>query len=220
MRKLGVIALVCVGLLTLVQGLQYLFSSVATTVFTVGNGDVAASIFIGALALLGSTGTLIFGALLIAKRETLAQRWFEDGEVGLLPSAVDLLRLALIVMGVSIVISALTRMLLSIGDPLALAGYEQVLLGGGGESGSFVLVKIAPSVLLGLAQLGLGAVLVTRSESISTRLWLGKQAAPAIEPPQPQKCPACGAAFDPADYQGDPAEWHCVECHSRLSTDA
>ena len=43
--------------------------------------------------------------------------------------------------------------------------------------------------------------------------------AASMEAPDPvTMCPACGVAYDPADYR-EGVERRCVECHSRLDGD-
>ncbi|HTY25717.1 MAG TPA: hypothetical protein VMC85_21485 [Desulfomonilaceae bacterium] len=206
MRKLGVIAIVVIGLLALLQGWTWISYSI-----TAIRADGTPQAFV--LSLLPLIGCLVLGAFLISNRELLADRWFQDADIGISLDAVSLLRLGLIIIGVNLIVDAVPSVLKSVSDLIIQ-----------GAQGKFNAETLAwPNVgwgflqglVLQLIQLGIGLLLISHSQSLAAYLWLGRTVVEPEAPTLPQ-CPACGTPFDPNDYQEGTSIARCSACQAPL----
>ena len=207
-------ALVVTGLLVIADALrslsgfiyafQLLFSSPAER-------SLGVYALIGVLLVFGSL--MGFGTYLILNRAKLANRWFDDDAMPSV-SARDLLRTAIVVMGLALIAWATADVLHAATD-IATARLQAA----GGLSDFSEPSRQAwavASAVAGLAQIALGAFLIAWSESLTAR-HLGLRpsaAAPAVT--ETATCPECGAAYNPEDYV-DLSSARCSECRNPLA---
>jgi hypothetical protein len=210
MKKLGVIVIVAIGLLAVLQGTAYLgfaFSSASP------GAGMDGSWLLNAMSLaLPMGGAFAIGFLLIAYRDRLANRWFEDGEVSTPVDAPSLLRVVLLAIGVWMVASATPELIGSImtAFTIRVGGYSQEL----GLAPSFF--SMAPRALPQILEIAVGIVLIARSEPLARRLWQGR---PTVEQPPASPlsaCPSCGEPYAPGDY-GDVENAKCSRCKEPLN---
>ena len=208
MRKVGVIALVLAGIWVLTQALSFLGGLLMILVAdTPGNG--APGVVPILVSLLPVVSALALGVVLIARREALAERWFEDGEPELRLTGASLLRAGLLIIGVGMLAQAVPTLFEALTWPFVFASES--------PSGSIraYLLEVLPQVFVAMAGVVVGLVLIATSSSLSRRLWFGRTAAEA-EATAPARCPSCGAAFDPAGYEGGLFASTCDVCGKRL----
>lgn len=208
MRKVGVIALVLAGIWVLTQALNFLGGLLTFLLAdTPGNGAPRAVVIL--VSLLPAVSALALGVVLIARREALAERWFEDGGPELRLTGASLLRAGLLIIGVGMVAQAVPTLFEALTWPFVYAGQDP-----SGNIRAYVL-EVLPQVAVAVAGVVVGLVLIAASRSLSRRLWFGRTAAEA-EAPVPARCPSCGAAFDPADYAGGLVPPTCEACGESL----
>jgi hypothetical protein len=177
-KQLGVVAIVVVGLLALVEGVAWI-SLPIKTIWTYGTRQA----FV--LSLLPLTGYLVLGALLISNREQLAEKWFQDADIGISLDAVSLLRLGLIIMGVYFVIDAIPRALNSVSSWIIQAAegkFDAETSAWSNQGWDFLL--LLRWLVLPLIQLGIGLLLISRSQPLAGYLWLGRTVV-ELETPTP-----------------------------------
>ncbi len=164
-------------------------------------------------ALLVPTGVLIaFGGWLIAKRDWLSTRLFDDTGTQMAVDGLGLLRVGVIIIGLGLLSVSIPRLLGTIGTWITFVQQQPV-----GDQMTTVEAPwptlVATSVAE-LVQLVAGVLLLRRSDAIATRLWLPKrQAGPT--PGEMSACPTCGAGFDSDDYE-DASSARCAACHAPL----
>ena len=207
MRKVGVIALVLAGIWVLTQALNFLGGLLTFLLADTGNGAPRAVVIL--VSLLPAVSALALGVVLIARREALAERWFEDGGPELRLTGASLLRAGLLIIGVGMVAQAVPTLFEALTWPFVYAGLDP-----SGNIRAYVL-EVLPQVAVAVAGVVVGLVLIAASRSLSRRLWFGRTAAEA-EAPVPARCPSCGAAFDPADYAGGLVPPTCEACGESL----
>lgn len=208
MRKVGVIALVLAGIWVLTQALNFLGGLLTFLLAdTPGNGAPRAVVIL--VSLLPAVSALALGVVLIARREALAERWFEDGGPELRLTGASLLRAGLLIIGVGMVAQAVPTLFEALTWPFVYAGQDP-----SGNIRAWVL-EVLPQVAVAVAGVVVGLVLIAASRSLSRRLWFGRTAAEA-EAPVPARCPSCGAAFDLADYAGGLVPPTCEACGESL----
>ena len=208
MRKVGVIALVLAGIWVLTQALNFLGGLLTFLLAdTPGNGAPRAVAIL--VSLLPALSALALGVVLIARREALAERWFQDGEPELRLTGASLLRAGLLIIGVGMVAQAVPTLFEALTWPFVFAGEN--------PSGSIraYLLEVLPQVFVAVAGVVVGLVLIAASRSLSRRLWFGRTAAEA-EATAPARCPSCGAAFDPVGYEVDLFTPTCDACGKQL----
>jgi hypothetical protein len=166
-------------------------------------------------ALLVPTGLLIaFGWWLIAKRDWLSARLFDDTDTPIAVDGPDLLRVGIIILGLGLLIVSIPRLLGAIGTWGTYATQQPA-------ADQMTVVEapwptLAATAAIGLVQLVAGVLFLRRSEPIAERLWIPRRpAGPAPTPREISTCPACGAAFDARDYD-DAGSAICAACHSPL----
>ena len=207
MRKVGVIALVLAGIWVLTQALNFLGGLLTFLLVDTPNGAPRAVVIL--VSLLPAVSALALGVVLIARREALAERWFEDGEPELRLTGASLLRAGLLIIGVGMVAQSVPTLFEALTWPFVFAGQN--------PSGSIraYLLEVLPQVFVAVAGVVVGLVLIATSRSLSRRLWFGRTAA-AAEAPVPARCPSCGAAFDPAGHEVGLFTPTCDVCGKRL----
>ena len=208
MRKVGVIALVLAGIWVLTQALSFL-GGLFTFLVADMPGNRAPSAILILVSLLPALIALALGVVLIARREALAARWFEDGGLELRLTGASLLRAGLLIIGVGMLAQAVPTLFEALTWPFVFAGED--------PSGSIpaYLLEVLPQIFVAVGVVVVGLVLIATSRSLSRRLWFGRTAA-AAEAPVPARCPSCGEASDPADYEGGLAPPACEACGESL----
>ena len=209
MKKLGVIVIVAIGLLAVLQGTVYL--GFVFSLASPGTGMDGSQILNVMSSVVPMAGALAIGILLITYRMSLADRWFEDGDVSASIDATSLLRVVLLAVGAWMVATATPALLGSI--------LAAIMIRVGGYSQEFGLApslfEMAPRVLPQTLEIAVGAVLIARSEPLSRRLWQGR---PAVEQPPvqpPSACPSCGEPYAASDYR-DTENAKCSRCKEPL----
>lgn len=212
MRKLGVVALVVVGLLTILASGALLGTALSLGGMMQGRSLPGLRWLVFQLA--AAAWLAAGGALLIWKRYRFAERWFEDSEAGATMSAVELLRVAVIVVGLALIISGVPSLLAAFASPSVYSLMEPP---GAGIPLARVLTDLALRALVPLTELAFGLLLIAYSEALADRLWFRRPRRPASEQTgSGYACSACGAPFDPTDYRTDIAIARCVECKEPL----
>ena len=169
MRTIGTVAIVIFGLAVMMGAVGVLATSVwmLPTMSMDGTYDVVPILlFVAGVALL-----LGAGFWLVAKRQFLAERLFEDTEASLLLDGSSLLRVGLILIGVVWVFGAIPRF---ISAASAWFTYLSIRTGSGlGSDYAFGTWTdtVLPNVLAGAVELGFGVLFVMRSEPLADRLW-------------------------------------------------
>ncbi len=164
-------------------------------------------------ALLVPTGLLIaFGWWLIARRDWLSDRLFDDADTPIAVDGPDLLRVGIIILGLGLLIVSIPRLLGTIGTWGTYATQQRA-------ADQMTIVEspwptLAAAAAIGLVQLGAGVLFLRRSDAIARRLWLPRRVTRPI-PGEMSACPACGASFDSGDYE-DASSARCAACHSPL----
>ena len=208
MKKLGVVAIVAVGLLTLVWAVEWI-SYTISTVKTYGNPQE----FV--ISLLPFIGCLVLSALLILNRQRLAERWFQDGDIGISLGAVSLLRLGLIIIGVYLIIDAIPSALKSVSESILQATQDRLIPPMFLAHDQLLWVYLQRLVFPAV-ELCMGLLLIARSQSLASYLWVGRKVVVEPEEPALPKCPACGTPFDPAEYKGGMITARCSACNEPL----
>ncbi len=211
MRRLGVVAIVFVGLTAIAQAITTLagnaWAFVALTEPAIEN--VLTVVGLVASVVL----SLAFGFVLLAKRHRLADRLLDDTEVDFAIDGVTMLRVAVIVFGLILLVGSVPRLVSSVSSwatQVALErSYDMELTQETGEYWSMVA-----SALIGIIEAVVGAVFLVRSQWLAERLWFGARPVAVAASPS-SNCPSCGAGFDPDDYV-DRANARCVECRELL----
>ena len=164
-------------------------------------------------ALLVPTGLLMaFGWWLIARRDWLSGRLFDDADTPIAVDGPDLLRVGIIILGLGLLIVSIPRLLGTIGTRGTYATQQRA-------PDQMTIVEgpwptLAAAAAVGLVQLVAGVLLLRRSDAIARRLWLPRRETGPM-PGEMSACPACGAGFDPEDYD-DASSARCATCHSPL----
>jgi hypothetical protein len=221
LRKLGVVAIVAAGLFAIVQAFA-LTQLPLSAVYGVGefsSGTVAIFIY----SILPVFATVGFGWWLIARRQRLAERWFEEGSAEVAVDAVSLLRIGIVLSGIGILVTSIPQLLLAAASPLLISLQQRADFGDSGLVSYSFWFNGAPRIAVLLLEIGAGVVLVAASRSIAAWLWRGKGdssdtgiVGAAVASESPAACPSCGAPFDPADYEGGLGTPRCVECKQPL----
>jgi len=211
-RRLGVVAITVAGVVVIAQGLALLPQSTwLLQAYTPLDRTTLLSFILYAVAV---AVIVMFGGLLIVRREHLAARWFDETDADLALDALGLLRAGLIVVGVGLLMQGVTRLLAAASSTVSAFTYQAMPEYGGLQVVDWT--SIAVHGLIGVVLFAAGALLMTRSDPFASRLWSGKT-------PQPESqrggstCPVCGAAYDPAEYR-DPASARCDQCGSELNS--
>ncbi len=214
MKGRGIVALVIVGLWALTQAIiafAYPASLLAYYLDSPVSGPVLALTVLAALV--PAVALAMLGAFLISRRGELAQRWFADAAPASALDLVGLLRLGLIVVGVSLLVRAIPDLLATFAT-LFVDWAEDSVFSAAGER---FWVEI-PQLLLGGTQLALGFWLVARSGGLAARLWSPRRV-PEAQAPVVAHCSACGAPFGPDDYRGGQFTARCESCGESLDVD-
>lgn len=202
MRKLGIVAIVLIGLWTIVLAFAQAINKAWTAPEALGS-------------LIFSAGLLAFGILLIFGRNWLADRWFQDSSLGASIDAISILRVGFVLIGVYLIASAIPVLsgVVLAGFYVAIAQDSQPMNYFGYDP--FIWEGIVRGSSSGIVSLGFGLLLIKRSAPLADRLWSGrkvKERTASISP----ACPSCGTPYDPADYSPDAAEPWCFTCHKPL----
>jgi hypothetical protein len=221
LKKLGVVAIVVVGLSALVQAFS-LTQLPLSAMYGLGqSGPGTLVIFI--YSLLPVLATLGLGGFLIARRERLAERWFDGTSLEIAVDAVSLLRIGIVLSGIGMIVSTIPQLLLTAVNPLLITLQQRADFGDSGLVTYSFWFNDLPRIVVLLLEIGGGVALVAASRSISVWLWHGKGEsagadglAPGDAPENLSACPSCGAPFDPSDYAGGLATARCSECKEPL----
>jgi hypothetical protein len=208
MKRLGVVAIVVVGLLTLAQAVAFITYPIA--IIRMDGNPSFPFVLAFVLSLLPLIASLVLGALLISNRQWLAERWFQDADIGLSLDAVSLLRLGLIIIGVNFITDAIPLALKS-GSGWIIRPPEYEMLAQTLYGLKFLLQDLVRAIV----ELGIGLLLIAGSQPLATYLWADRTVEKPAVAPLP-KCPACGTPYDPADYQGGMTLARCSECKEPL----
>lgn len=210
MRRLGVVAIVVVGLLSVIRAVTML----ATNAFAYGMILDDPSSWVQVLGfVLWAVALLAFGFWLIIKRGYVADSLFDEDQAVVVTDPVALLRIALLVIGIMFTIEGSLAIVNAAGQATWRASMErtfgaEIALAPGAEWGGGL------SIVLALIQLAVGALFLKSSGPLAQRLWSGAVVEPPTDVTLPT-CPACDSPYDPADYC-DMATAECVHCGSLL----
>lgn len=211
MRRLGVVAIVVVGLSAVVRAVSML----ATNSFAFSMLFEDPSSWTQVIGfVVWSVLLLAFGFWLVIKRRYVAESLFDDDDVGIAGDPVALLRIALLVMGIMFVMQGVLGFVSAIGQSTWRQAMEQqfgaeIALSPGAEWGGGL------SIVLALVQLAVGAFMLKSSRPLAQRLLSGRVVEAPDETCLPA-CPSCGAHYDPDDYR-DMSTARCVECGSPIA---
>jgi preprotein translocase subunit Sec61beta len=192
-KRIGSLALVLIGIWVLTQALLLLAYPLNVALY--GSGGGVRRLVAVPVSLVPALAVALLGVWLIARRRQLSARWFDDDGPELRLDGRSLLRVGLLLIGVSAfvagimaLLNAAMRFVLYVGPP-AEFGAEEALRG------------LAPELVVGAAGIVVGLLLVAVARPLSRRLWTGHGTPPAPRAPELPHCPRCGAAYDPADYE-------------------
>ena len=211
MRKLGVVGITLLGLWTVAGAVNSLFASLAFS-SSMGDGEGitnAAGFYIAPALVL-----LALGCALIALRQRLAARWFEDDSAVGGPDPVSLLRLGIIIVGLVFAVIGFEVALSSGLRPIIVAVNNRAIFGPG-DTGSQPLWTVLPDIIARVVQVIIAILLVWFSRPLAGWLWSHKGVVASQSCPELAACPECGAQYDPADYRvgGTP---RCDKCGQPL----
>lgn len=208
MRKLGAVVLVVVGLLSIMQAIASIafLPTLLSAASQSGVSHGLAKLYTG-FAVIALILGVILGVVLIAWRRDLAARLFDDDGCVVTIDAPVLLRVGIVLVGLILAAEALPAAL----DAVASTLLQDDLVAG--SSGWLVWLSGLGNPLLRLA---VGLAMVWSARPLAAML---------VRPARPAKtvasqsslcaCPACGAPYDPADYQQG-IERLCERCASPL----
>lgn len=166
MRRIGAVAIVLMGLWVISLAL----SLVASSSWALGNlayPDAGAALALIAFVLgIGALG--LFGAWLVGNRDKIAARLFDDTPAGAHLGAFDVLRVGLILFGVSLLAASAVRL---IGAVSMWSTYASIARDPDAWNTTMGWWDPAADTLVGLVQLAFGLLLARRSSSIAQRLW-------------------------------------------------
>jgi hypothetical protein len=213
-RRLGAVGIVFVGLLTIAGTIPLIGDLFA--VIRSGAEDGSLDRVSVAFSICGILVALSFAVALILGRDWLSRRWFDDAETGVAVDAVDLLRIGLVLIGVSVILAGLRSAVISASSGIVQALSVSAFADSGDGSTIAVWGVSLVGAAFGLLQVVFGGLLVRFSKRLAPFIW----ALPTARQPQPEPvpataCPACGHPYDPGDYR-DGAPARCVECHALL----
>jgi len=203
-RGLGTIALVLAGIWVLTQALVLVLVPLELLVLDDVGSRRLVTVPVMLLPALFAAG---LGLVLILFRRPLARRLFEghapmarlDGRL-LLRVGILVLALSALLGGIDVLLSALVRWGLFPAEVPA------------GQA----LRSVTPQLVEGASSIVLGALLLVFSDRLSRGLWRGRRSPPAPVPSEVAHCPACGATYDPADYEGGFFAPTCETCGAPL----
>jgi len=203
------VALVLVGIWVLTQALWRL--SFPLDLLINGGGPLRRLVAVP-VALLPVLGAVALGVWLIARRRELAARWFADDGPEVRLDGFSLLRAGILVIAVAAFMAGVVA--------LISAGARFIFYDAGGDMGlgtSEALRSVAPELAAGACGIVIGLVLIAVSAPLSRRLWSDRRRPPTSSRLDSAHCPACGAPYDPADYeQGGPFPPTCEACGEPL----
>jgi len=212
LRKLGVVALVAAGWVMIAQSIPRFAATVANVMllfnrdqFGVGTSLVVS--LLTAVALLG------LGVFLILQRDRLAERWFVDSELRLSVDPLPAVRLGVVLVGLVLVATGIPALLGSVGSVLV----DRILRQPGLYDPQLVALmwRDGMAALAGLVQIGVGVVLVGRSQSLAQIAW-GQARPQQDRDDEAYVCEACGEPYDPTDYAPENETWECANCRTPL----
>ena len=211
MRRVGIVVLLLAGVWVLTQSLVLASYSIALVTEGTPDGSFP-SVWRFFLSLLPVAAALALGVALIAGRRRLAERWFDDGGPEVRLTGVSLLRVGLLIIGVTMTAQAIPSLLQSLARPWLYSAMD--------SSSSFrvYVLESVPQFAVATCSLGIGLLLIASSRSLSKRLWFGRTSSEA-EAKELALCPSCGAPYEPADYRGGLYAPKCEECGGPLDVD-
>jgi hypothetical protein len=219
-RKLGVVGIVVVGLLTIAQSLPLLLSGMSVFGYA-DQARVPAGLL--SVFILPAVAAAAFGVLLIVGRRRIASTLFDDADTELAIDATSLLRLGLILVGVVLITDAMPQLLFALVSPVLQSAQLNAAFGDPGAVSTSFWFDSLPRIAIQLVTVGAGVALVATSRALSGLLWSGRNSAAASAEPAGEdgemvvhSCPTCGTPFDPADYEGGLATPRCAECKQPL----
>ena len=211
MRKLGVVGITLLGLWTAIEAVNSLFASLT---FSSSTGDGVGITYVAGFYIAPAMVLLVLGYALIALRERLAARWFEDDSAVAGPDPESLLRIGIIIVGVVFAVIAFQMALTSVLRPIIVAANDRAIFGPG-DTGSQPLWTILPGIIARVVQMLIGILLVWFSRPLASWFWRRQVVGTPQSSPELAACPECGVQYDPADYRegGTP---RCVKCGQPL----
>ena len=212
MRSLGKVAIVTMGLVVVAWALALVPSWAWVVASSQQQPGTNWWLTIGA-PLLPTAIAVAFGYWLIARRDSLSTRLFDDTESPIAVDGFGLLRVCIIVLGLGLIIVSVPRLIGAVGTWGSYVAMTPAEASGLGPS-AVQWSMLAATAVTGLAQLAAGVLFVRRSRRIAARLWRPRTDARPLSA-EMSACPACDAAYDPRDYE-DASSARCVECHSPL----
>lgn len=201
MRRITALVLAVLGIVLITDSLA-LFGQTMSLFDVLGQPDYPPMLWSFVGTVLTTFLTFAAGVVLLVRRDWVAAFLVQDkAPVAFGPA--DMLRLALMVIGVWLVATSLPQLIGTLGDWL-----YRVLLGARDQLDDVTMSlntwSQGMSALTGVIQVAAGLFLLSKAGVLSKRLWFGTATSvehEGVDPePAHQTCPHCGAAFDPADY--------------------
>jgi hypothetical protein len=192
-KRIGSLALVLIGIWVLTQALLLLAYPLNVALY--GSGGGVRRLVAVPVSLVPALAVALLGVWLIVRRRQLSARWFDDDGPEVRLDGRSLLRVGLMLIGVSAFVAGIMA-LLNAGMRFVLYAEPASNLGAGEA-----LRGLAPELAVGAAGIVVGLLLIAVSRPLSRRLWSGRGMPPASLGPAPSHCRSCGAAYDPADYE-------------------
>lgn len=216
MRKFVALVVSLVGVLVFVQALSYSILPLNVAVSAVPMGQKVPMLL---LALIPPLLALAIGLGLFFNRKRIAERYTTDGTEALWPSSPDVLRVAIVVLGLGLISNGLPSLARYIVGPFT-SWWLSSSVGDGVFMASAIspqqyLIENAPESVAALVSTGLGIWLIWTRGSLVTR-FMGDSSTASAAQPVLSECPSCGAAYDPADYEGGVAQPRCGSCKEPL----
>lgn len=207
MRRIGTVATALLGLYVIANAIT-LVSNAAWLVHNFAEPDwsTAISVIVFIAAVLALAG---FGVWLVVARSSISARLFEDDDVSSSIEAGDILRIGVILVGLTLLARGSVSVVNGISYMAAMASSAQSAL----ETGAPPWWEGIGGVVMSLIQVAFGGLFVWRSRRVAAWLWRVDDPAGAVD--LPATCPACGAGYDPEDYRDIEAA-RCEDCGSPL----
>lgn len=217
MRKLGVLAIVFVGLLFLMNALGYTAFPIQLLLYEMGTRQ---KVWSELAALVPVIGSATIGVYMIRSRESFADHLFGEDEHAPTVGVEDLVRSGLLLGGLYLMVQAVPTLVSQVGVAFVnMIQFTAISAGDSFVSGTdmrTMLFRSVPGILATLMSFGIGWFLVARSRYVTGRLVSGPPP-DAIVAPRLEHCPNCGAPYDPLDYAGGLSEARCEECKQPIA---
>lgn len=208
MRRLAAVGIALLGLWTALQGITTVFASLS---LSSSSGDGIDTAYQVGFYLVPAVLLLASGLTLIAFRDRMAGRWFSDESLDLAIEPATLLRLGLILVGLVFSITAVESLLFVVVRPVILGANARAVFGPGMVEPE-PLVTLLPAIVARAGQLVIGLLLAWFAAPLARWLWTHEANRDERDLPA---CLACGAKYDPDEYESGRTA-RCTACGESL----